>query len=248
MNFNRFDELLHIDVQCDLALADPAALLIIGDRTADLTRDLQVAGKLALSESRIRVLFGLPILTAPFPLFVGGVMTERNTPLEQMSVFGWIEDHYIEQPRAEVFGLTPFAEQPVLFIRDFDLDRPVEAWFQSSQPARWVRVAGVAIATASASGDAQELKGDQAALAALACTLPADAQPFVDGLSLDVARGTPLRVALRQRRKTTDAVLMNVCDGWRVLAQAMPFVRFNPTAGHGGAVDGVLRLAPEKRW
>jgi hypothetical protein len=200
------------------------------------------------ADARVRLLFGLPILTAPFPLFVGGLMTERNAPLEQLSLFGWIEDHYLEQPRAEVFGLTPFAEQPVLFLRDFDMDRPVEAWFQTPQPARWVCAAGVAIATARASGEPQELTGDQAALAALEHVLPPDAQPFVEGLGLDVARGQSLRAALRQRRKTTDESLMAICDGWRILARAAPFRRFDPTPERRDTVDGVLRLAPEKRW
>jgi hypothetical protein len=55
-------------------------------------------------------------------------------------------------------------------------------------------------------------------------------------------------VALRQRRKITDAALMAVCDGWRMLAKAAAFVRLNPTPEQGRRVEDVLRLAPPKRW
>lgn len=250
MIFQTFDELLHLDVTCELAWspAASAALLILGDRADVLAKRLSESAQVNVERSRIRVLFGLPILTAPFPLFVGAMMTERNAILDQLSLFGWIEDHAIEQPRAEVFGLTPFAEQPVLFLRDFDMDRPVEAWFQSLQPARWLRVVGVAIATAREVEPRQTLEPDRAALAAMAFALPPDVRPFVESLALDVARGVSLKVALRHRRKTTDAALMNACDGWRVLSRAAVFVRLDPLAGGDQRVEDVLKLAPPKRW
>jgi hypothetical protein len=248
VNFKTFDQLLHLDVSCGMALAEHAALLVVGDRADALVANLRAAGKNVAQHANIRLLFGLPILTAPFPLFVGGAMTERNTALQQMSLFGWIEDNAIEQPRAEVFGLTPFVEQPVLFLRDFDLDRPVEVWFQTEQPARWVQVAGVAIATSQHSGPPQMLGGDEATLAAMASALPLDAQPFVAALRADVAAGQSLRAALRQRRKSAEASLMAVCDGWRVLAQATAVLRLNPAPEQDASVEDVIRLAPPKRW
>jgi hypothetical protein len=252
VNFKTFDELLHLDVSCGLALVQHTALLVIGDQANALLSNLHAVGKKMMQRANLRLLFGLPILTAPFPLFVGGVMTERNTTLQQMSLFGWIEDNTIEQPRAEVFGLTPFVEQPVLFLRDFDMDRPVEVWFQTKQPARWVQVAGVAIATSQHSGQPQVIKGDEAALAALEQTLPADAQPFVASLRTNVTRGQSLRAALRQRRQSAEASLMAVCDGWRVLTQATAVLRLNPAPAHEpeheASVEDVIRLAPPKRW
>lgn len=194
------------------------------------------------------MLFGLSILTAPFPLFVGAVMTERNTLLDQMSAFAWIEDNYIEQPRAEVFGLTPFGEQPVLFMRDFDMDRPVEAWLQAPQPLGWVRVVGAAVASSRHAVEAQSLPPDEAALALMALDLPTDAQPFVESLAMDVAHGVPLKAALRQRRKTTDPALMRVCDGWRVFSRSAGVVRLNPLRNPPDRVEDALRLAPPRRW
>ena len=248
MNFKSFDQLLHLDARCVLATAQHAALMIFGDRAEALAHQLSETGRIACAPAAVRVLFGLPILTAPFPLFVGAVMTERNTLLNQMSVFAWIEDNVIEQPRAEVFGLTPFGEQPVLFVRDFDMDRPVEAWLQMAQPAGWVRVVGATIASSHYSGERQLLPPDEAALALMRLNLPHDAQPFVEALASDVARGVSLKAALRQRRKTTDPELLHACDGWRVLSRAASLIRLNPTAGRDGQVDEVFKLAPPKRW
>lgn len=250
MNFKTFDELLHLDVSCGLALAEHAALLIIGDRADALLANLRAAGKKMVQRANPRLLLGLPILTAPFPLFVGSLMTERNTALQQMMLFGWIEDNYIEQPRAEVFGLTPFFEQPVLFLRDFDMDRPVEVWFQTEQPARWVQVAGVVIATSQHNGQPQVVKGDEATLAALEQALPADTQLFVATLRAGVMHGQSLRAALRQSRRSADASLMAVCDGWRVLTRATAVLRLNPASApeQEASLEDVIRLAPPKRW
>lgn len=247
MNFKSFDELQHLDVSCTTVFAGDAALFIVGDRADALAGQLR-ATSAAVHDIDARVLFGLPIQTAPFPLFVGRVMTERNTILAQSSVFAWIEDSYIEQPRAEVFGLTPFAEQPILFLRDFDMDRPIEAWFQMAQPSRWVQVAGVVIASSRASADLQALKGDDAALAAMQAVLPADVQPVIDALRLGVASGERLKSLLRKLRKSADASLMRVLDGWRVLAQATQVVRLNPSPDQDTRVVDALKLAPPKRW
>lgn len=248
MNFTSFDQLLHLDARCVLATAPGAALLIFGDCADALAQQLSAHQKIVCARTRVRVLFGLSILTAPFPLFVGAVMTERNTLLDQMSAFAWIEDNYIEQPRAEVFGLTPFGEQPVLFMRDFDMDRPVEAWLQAPQPLGWVRVVGAAVASSRHAAEAQSLPPDEAALALMALDLPTDAQPFVESLAMDVAHGVPLKAALRQRRKTTDPALMRVCDGWRVFSRSAGVVRLNPLRNPPDRVEDALRLAPPRRW
>ncbi len=247
MNYQSFDELLSLDVSCAVATVGDAAVLIVGDRASDLGKQLRATGAV-VQDMRVRVLFGLSILTAPFPLFVGGLMTEHNTKLDRLSLFGWIEDNTIEQPRAEVFGLTPFAEQPVLFLRDFDMDRPIEAWFQTTQPSRWVRVAGVAVASSQASGDVQLLSGDEAALVAMEAALPADAQSLVTAMRLEAARGQGLRSILRQLRKSADAKVMRVLDGWRVLALAAQVVRVNPSPERETRVADVMKIAPPKRW
>ncbi|PJF47448.1 MAG: hypothetical protein D6709_02860 [Chloroflexi bacterium] len=248
MNFTSFDQLLRLDAHGVLATAQGAALLIFGDCADALAQQLTLHQAIVCTPAKVRMLFGLPILTAPFPLFVGAVMTERNTLLDQMSAFAWIEDNYIEQPRAEVFGLTPFGEQPVLFMRDFDMDRPVEVWLQAPRPMGWVRVVGAAIATSHRAVEAQLLPPDEAALALMALDLPADAQPFVESLAMDVARGVSLKAALRQRRKTTDPALMYVCDGWRVFSRSAGVVQLNPLQHSPDRVEDVLRLAPPRRW
>lgn len=236
MKLRTFDELLGLNVPCYLASTESSALLLIGDAAADLAQTLADSGKVTVEQGAPgtgapRLLFGLPFYTAPYPLLVAALVTEKNTVFNALSLFGWIEDNFINEPRAEVFGLTPYGEQPVMFLRDFDLDRPIEAWLQSGQPVRWLRVSGVAIASARHTAGTQTLKGDAAAVVAMESALPADARDFVEGLRLDVARGVSLRAALRARRKLADAQLMAVCDGWRVLANAVPVVRINPAGG-----------------
>ncbi|MCS7060946.1 MAG: hypothetical protein RMN25_07240 [Anaerolineae bacterium] len=252
-----FDDLLSLEVNCGIVASDTAALLIIGEGSAALTEVLcrsepdTMRVRLQCVPAPAKVLFGLPVLTAPFPILVQTVMTERNTQLNQLSLFAWIEDNGILEPRAEVIGLTPFGEQPVLFLRDVDLDRPPEAWLRSPQPARWMRVSGVALADPAHIGEPMELHGDGAALAALEWVLPADAQPFLAGLRAEADKGTPLRAALRQRRRTTDARLMHVCDGWRVLARAARFIRLNPARDPRQTWEGVaqnVRLSLPRAW
>lgn len=247
MSYTSFDQLLQLEITCHVASAGDGALLILGDEAGALAAQLRESGKASISRFTPRVLFGLPILTAPFPLFVGSLMTEHNTSFVQMSLFGWIEDRYIDQPRAEVFGLTPFVEQPVLFLRDFDMDRPIEAWFRMMQPARWLQVAGVAIATAQHSGPPQALLGDEASLLALQHVLPADALPFLRAIRDEVDAGAALKAVLRQRRKAAEPSLMHVFEGWRVLPQAARFIRANP-AGSDHPIDDALLLRQPKRW
>ena len=242
-----FNDLLTLEVRGEIIASAQAALLVVGDGASVLADKLSATPGLGRMGNSARVLFGFDILTAPFPLLIGSLMTERNTLMDKLSLFGWVEDNAILQPRAEVFGLTPFGEQPVLFLRDLDLDRPVEAWIQTQQPARWLRVAGIVIADLAYAGDSQTLSGDAGALAALSRTLPADAQSFTLSLANEVAQGKALRAALRTRRPTTDDALMHPCDGWRVLAHATKVVRVSPTSDvdvHWA--DPLLLMAPRK--
>lgn len=244
-----FDDLLGLEVTCAVLANTQAALLIVGDGGKALTTTLLQQGTLSLLPERQRILFGFSIQTAPFPLLVGGLMTERNTHFDKLSLFAWVEDNAILEPRAEVFGLTPFGEQPVLFLRDLDLDRPVEAWIATSQPMQWLRIAGVLMADPTYGGDGQTYVPDEGALAALRHILPADALPFVQGLSYEVAQGQALRSALRKRRRLTDAALMHVCDGWRVLAHAVPIMRVNPASvSHPSDVAAALRIDTPRAW
>lgn len=249
-----FNDLLSLEVDCHIVASDTAALLLLGETAGDLAGALcQVGGapSLARLPAPATLYFGLPILTAPFPILVQSLMTERNTQLSQLSLFGWIEENGILEPRAEIIGLTPPGEQPVLFLRDLDLDRPPEVWLRAGQPARWLRVSGVALLDPTHAGAPLPLSGDEAALAALERVLPPDASRLIAGLRADVAGGVALRVALRQRRKTTDPALMRVCDGWRVLSRAARFARLNPAREPGIARDQMgqsFRLSLPRAW
>jgi len=247
-----FTELLHFDLDCEIVATDTAALLAVGDRAAALSEHFCQSG---LTPPRARldppagILFGLAILTEPYPILVNSLMTEHNARLDQLSLFGWIEENAILEPRAEILGLTPLGQEPVLFLRDLDLDRPPEAWLKTGQPARWLRVVGVALADGRHDGDPLPISGDEAALAALERVAPQDAQPFVADLRATVAGGVLLRSALRQRRKATASGLMRLCDGWRVLSRAARFARFNPDSGpRRGQGEGLFRLELPRKW
>ncbi len=255
-----FDDLLSLDFPGDAVATAQSSLLVIGQAEARARLVQQLMGRstqpsLSHLHPPPSLNFGYAILTAPFPLLISSLTTERNTTLNKLSLFGWVEDNFITEPRSEVFGLTPFGEQPVLFLRDFDLDRPVEALMHAA-PDRWLRVAGVVIADANypagQAGEMQELNGDQGALAALNYVLPADAHDFLVVLTSEVGSGRPLRAVLRARRKTTDDALMHVCDGWRILAGAVKVVRVNPFADAGAAASANLvdpiRLERPRAW
>lgn len=246
MLFKKFDELLSLDIECVSVQSDNAALVVIGDARQIFAQQLAASKKFSRVESTIRVHFGLPILTALFPLLVGALMTEKNTLFDQLSLFAWIEDNYIYEPRAEVFGLTPFGEQPILFLRDFDLDRETEAWTQTQQPARWLHIVGVAVASSRYAGMTQTLEKNDAPLVALEHILPDDAREFVDSLRMDVARGANLKTTLRALRKSADSKLLNLCDGWRVLSTCVPFVRLNPNESGDAPLTEKLQLEARK--
>lgn len=217
-----FDDLLHLDTPAEVVAGPAVCALVLGDHAADAARSLASSSGMLRVGSAARIVFGLPIHTAPYPVLIHSMNTERGTRLDQLSLFGWIEDHFIDEPRAEVFGLTPYGEAPVVFLRDFDLDRPPEAYVvlphppPGGGPERVFRRVGTIMLT----GAAVPIGEDAAALAALEAVLPPSAQAFLDGLRADVARGQSLRQVLRARRKTSDPALMAKCDGWRVLARA----------------------------
>ncbi|MFN3705495.1 MAG: hypothetical protein ACK4WM_05825 [Thermoflexales bacterium] len=253
MNYTRLDELLTLEIDCYLATSNSSALIVVGDRAGVMAEALRAKQGVTCRPQRTRLWFGLPIHTAPYPLLVGSLLTERSTVLDQLSLFAWIEDNYLDQPRAEVWGLTPFGEQPAIFLRDCDLDRPVEVWLQTDQPASWARVSGLAVATAHHSGAPTPLTSDLAALAALAATLPPDAQPFAEMLAREIAAGKSLKAALRAQRRTADATLLHLADGWRVTAKAIAdmaglLVRLHSPGADDSGWARALQLAPPKRW
>jgi hypothetical protein len=229
------EQLLSIDIACAVIASESSCALILGPEAHTLVELVDSVGIWREAQTRQRVYFGLPFFTAPYPLLVKSVITERNTVFDAPSLFGWIEDNFVIEPRAEVTGMTPYGEQPIMFLRDFDMDRPVELWTQLANPERWTRVAGVAIADAQAHAGVQVLPPDDGALTALRQTLPADANAFVDGLQLEAGRGTALKTVLRQRRKLTEPGLMRHADAWRVIAQAVPVARINPAEAASGA-------------
>ena len=250
-----FSDLLFIDTpnDCEIVSGATACLLVIGDGAAALAAQLAAAGNLTRASGAARVMFGLPVLTLPYPILVNSLMTERNTRLDQLSLFGWIEDNAILEPRAEIFGLTPLGEDPVLFIRDIDLDRPPECFIMSKPGAQgaWSRIAGVIIARADYAGVPVTLLATEGALNALEVVLPASAQAFVASLRGEAATavtGRELRQILRARRRGSDPALMMVCDGWRVLARAARFILANPKSDPAAPVLQQFRLDALRKW
>jgi hypothetical protein len=200
-----FDDLLALDVTCQMISGTTGCCLVIGAVEQPVT---------------VRLRFGLPVLTLPYPILVNSLMTERNTRLSQLSLFGWIEDNAILEPRAEVFGLTPLRDDPVLFLRDLDLDRPPEAYAQAPQPVGWLKVVAVLLAQ-QGTVEPQLISGDTAALRALQIVLPVSAQALLTTLRNEVQSGKDLRHVLRAQRRNADPALMAICDGWRVLSRAV---------------------------
>jgi hypothetical protein len=238
----QFSDLLALNVPCEMVCGPTACLLLIGAGANALADQWPNSPALQRTSGVARVLFGLPVLTMPYPVLVNSLMTEHNTCLNQLSLFGWIEDNGILEPRAEVLGLTPLAEDPVLFLRDLDLDRPPEAYIQP-KPGAWLRVAGVVIACPDYLSEPALLEGTDAVLSALAVMLPAEAQGLVKALRIETEAGASLHHALRIHRRTTSPEIMAQCDGWRVLARAARFVLAGPVA-----VDIPFRLDAPRKW
>ena len=245
----KFTDLLTLEVKCEVVAGQSACLLVIGEAAATLADQLAAAAATTgpgREHGTHRVYFGLPVLTLPYPILVHSLMTERNTPLGQLSLFGWIEDNAILEPRAEIFGLTPLGEDPVLFVRDLDLDRPPECCIQAGSSFK--RVAGVVIARPGAAGESVTLAGDDGALSALEVTLPPESRPFVAGLRAEVAAGRDLRQVLRACRRATDPALMALCDGWRVLGRAARFVLAGAGPFTAEQSAAMTRLDAPRRW
>jgi hypothetical protein len=226
-----FNDLLALDVTCQIIAGKTGCAVVIGA---------------AAQPTAARLCFGLPVLTLPYPILVHSLMTERNTQLSQLSLFGWIEDNAIYEPRAEVFGLTPLNEDPVLFLRDLDLDRAPEVYTQIGTLAGWLKVVGVLLAQPGA--EPQTLNGDQAALRALALLLPAPAQPFLAALRNEVRAGKDLRHVLRAHRRGADAALMAICDGWRVLSRAARFSLCDASVESIAVCARSLPLDAPRKW
>ncbi len=248
MEIKHFDDALSLTVDCERVTSDGTTLLILGDRAQALAEQLTTGRALGRQAGPARLLFGLPFYTAPYPVFVGALSTEKNTVFDTLALFGWIEDNAIYEPRAEVFGITPLREKPIMFLRDFDLDRPVEIWMQAPAPAGWLRIAGVVVASARYAPEPQTLSGEDAALIALEHAAPSEALPLIEALRMDVARGTPLKTALRARRRGENAASMALCDGWRVMSQAVPIVRVNPDEAASGSFDALPKLTGKRAW
>jgi hypothetical protein len=238
----QFTDLLRLNVACEMVSGPTACLLLIGDGAAALADRWPSAPALERSSGEVGVLFGLPVLTMPYPLLVNSLMTEHNTCFDQLSLFGWIEDNGILEPRAEVLGLTPLAENPVLFLRDLDLDRPPEAYVRPA-PGAWLRVAEVVIAQMSHTDAPVPLRDAAAALQALQVMMPAGEQGLLKALQIETDAGMSLHHALRIHRRTTPPEVMAQCDGWRVLSRAAPFALAGPAAG-----DIPFRLDAPRKW
>jgi hypothetical protein len=238
----QFTDLLALNIPCEIVCGPTACLLLIGAGASALADQWPNPPALQRASGVARVLFGLPVLTMPYPILVNSLMTEHNTRLNQLSLFGWIEDNGILEPRAEVLGLTPLAEDPVLFLRDLDLDRPPEAYVQP-KPGAWLRVAGVVIASSEYMSEPALLEGADAALSALRVMLPAEVQGLLKALQIETDAGASLHHALRIHRRTMSPEIMAQCDGWRVLARAARFVLAGPTAG-----NIPFRLDAPRKW
>ncbi|MCL4507800.1 MAG: hypothetical protein M1434_03540 [Chloroflexi bacterium] len=245
----QFTDLLSLPVTGEMVAGRTACLLAIGDGANPCAAQLAAtsAGDLAHSSGEMSVYFGLPVLTLPYPILVNSLMSERNTRFDQLSLFGWLEDNAILEPRAEIVGLTPLAEDPVLFVRDLDLDRPPECYVMA-RPARWLRVAGVVIARRDHAGAPAMLNPADGALSALEVSLPASLQPLAASLRAEVASGGELRLVLRARRRGTDPAIMALCDGWRVLARAARFMLSGPAWDAPEQARRLFRLDAPRRW
>ena len=235
---------------CQAICGATGCLLIIGDAATAFADHISDAPGLIRTHGPARILFGLPILTLPYPVLVNSLMTERNTRLDQLSLFGWIEDNAILEPRAEVFGLTPLGDDPVLFIRDLDLDRAPECYLQMDASGSIRRVAGVIIAGADHTGAPATLSPIDGTLTALAWVFSGHdgAQALLTQIRTDVAASKDLRHILRARRRGADPATMATCDGWRVLARTCRFMQAAPISDHTAQIMQGLRLDALRRW
>lgn len=212
-----FSDLLQLPIACDLLTSSAGAVVVMGD----LRGKIAMHGWEARRDVTARVFFGLPAHGSPAPVLMRSLLTERGTRFDDFSLFAWIEENYLAQPRADIVGLMPNGVQPLFFLRDLDLDRPPEAYVREGEA--WARVRGVVIADKSDFCQKSDLL-----ICALRLALPND-QNLVDALAKDAPDNALLRAALRARRKTHPPEVLRVCDAWRVLAQAAPLRACDPS-------------------
>lgn len=215
-----FSDLLQLPIACDLLTSGAGAVVVMGDQRGKIAMD----GWEARRDVTARVFFGLPAHGSPAPVLMRSLLTERGTRFDDFSLFAWIEENYLAQPRADIVGLMPNGAQPLFFLRDLDLDRPPEAYLREGEA--WARVRGVVIVDVP--GGSDRFDRSDPLIQALRLALPND-QSLVDALAKDAPDNASLRAAIRARRKTHPPEALRVCDAWRVLAQAAPLRACDPS-------------------
>lgn len=213
----QFTDLLQLPIPCDLITGKSGALLVMGDRRGAV----EIRGKDTQRNAVASVFFGLALHHSPTPLLMHSLITERGTTFNDFSLFSWIEENFMAQPRADVVGLMMNGLRPLFFLRDLDLDVPPEAYIREGE--KWARVRGVVIAKGS-----DRSQWSDPLIAALRLALPNE-QKLVDELQAEAKDNASLRAAIRARRKAHPPEVMRVCDAWRVLAQAAPLLAVDPS-------------------
>jgi hypothetical protein len=216
-----FDDVLSIFVRARLLRLDSAAFLVLGD--ANDVWVAQQAPRDITPWADTRLLFGLPAHTQANPVLVRRVIAERGAEFNTLSLFAWIEDQFVYEPRAEIFGVTPFGEEPFLFLRDLDLDRPPQVCAENEPGATHplLLLAGVLWVDANVAHGVHTVAPDEAALTGVSLTLPEQLRAFADVLRAEAATAD-LKAVLRRMRKQLNPDLAHFLDGWRVLSRAVP--------------------------
>lgn len=220
----QFTDLLQLPIPCGLITGSAGAILVMGDQRGQIT----LPGKETRRNAVARVFFGLGLHHSPTPLLMHSLITERGTTLNDFSLFAWIEENFMAQPRADIVGLMMNGVQPLFFLRDLDLDVPPEAYIREGET--WLRVRGVVLAEQGSAASQSLSKGERSdpLITALRLALP-DHQKLVDDLQPEAKDNASLRAAIRARRKTHPPEVLRVCDAWRVLAQAAPLLAVDPS-------------------
>jgi hypothetical protein len=239
-----WDDVLAISIRCRVMRVGSAAFLLLGEAS-----DAWAAAQHGRDISpwlETRVLFGLPVYTMPNPILIKSVVAERGTEFRSLTCYSWIEDNFMTEPRAEVLGVTPYGDDPLIFLRDCDLDRPPQCCVQNEpgQPYPLLLLAGAVWVDGAMASDTHMLEPDAAAMTGMQLTLPDEVRDFADLLRSEVAGGLELRKVLKTLRKQIDPNLTHFAEGWRVISRAAPMAHI----GHADpAPDGrfaIPALAP----
>lgn len=220
------DDVLTIYVNARLLRMDSAVFLLLGDADDDWVA--RQPGRDVGPWMQTRILFGLPAHSLAHPVLIKRVIAERGTELNALSLFSWLEDQFMVEPRAEIFGVTPFGEEPFLFLRDIDLDRPPQCCVVNEPAAAassghpLLLLAGFIWVDGRVDHGVHTVVQDEAALSGLALTLPEHLGPIVENLRIEVAAGFGLRQVMKRLRKQLHPDLAHFVDGWRVLSCAVP--------------------------